>query len=564
VPRCVIVFVLFGFASIRLFGQAAPAEQAKKECSISGQILNATTDQPLRKATVTLHSAEGRQGPRETDVDAAGRFEFRGLEPGRYMVSASRTGYANQAYGAKRPGYRTGTMLSLLAGEEMKGIVIKLSPHGVIMGHVFDEEGEPIANANVTATGYQWVGKRRQPTSGGGASTNDLGEYRIFGVAPGTYYIQVTKSRGFTMAAPDLVVSPKPELDYVTTYFPGVPDLTGAAQVQVRSGMELRGMDLRMVKARTVRVRGTVINGATGRPASAYLMLLPRNRGVAAWNEMRSANVMDPKAGFEFKSVPAGSYTLQASVFSQDARLMATQTVEVGDENILNLVVTLGTGGEIEGTLTVEGTPPQRSDDRPPRVTLGAWDADADGGMYAATGEVKEDGTFRIKGVPQARLRVFAYGLEGAYLKSAMWGDQDLLENGLDLTQGITGGTLRLVMSMNGAEVAGSVQRSDGKAASGAMVVLIPEEQYRQDINRFQTANTDQGGGFRMRGLRPGKYKLAAWEELEGAEFMDPEFLKLFEKKLITVNLEEGSHESVQVTAVSAEQTAEAQQKRGQ
>src|SRR5436305_1252030 len=111
--------------------QPPPAPQADKQkadCVIKGQVLNAVTGEPLRKARVTLAKAEARSGPRERDVDVAGRFEFRSVEPGRYTLRAERTGFVTQSYGSRKPGYNMGgTTIMLSPAQEMKDLVIKLS-----------------------------------------------------------------------------------------------------------------------------------------------------------------------------------------------------------------------------------------------------------------------------------------------------------------------------------------------------------------------------------------------------------------------------------------------------
>jgi hypothetical protein len=56
--------------------------------------------------------------------------------------------------------------------------------------------------------------------------------------------------------------------------------------------------------------------------------------------------------------------------------------------------------------------------------------------------------------------------------------------------------------------------------------------------------------------VRPGKYKVLAWEELEGSEYMDPEFTKPFEGKAVSVSLDEGAKEALQLTAIQADAAA--------
>jgi hypothetical protein len=62
----------------------------------------------------------------------------------------------------------------------------------------------------------------------------------------------------------------------------------------------------------------------------------------------------------------------------------------------------------------------------------------------------------------------------------------------------------------------------------------------------------DQTGHFLLRGLRPGAYTLFAWEHLEGDEYRDADFLKLFEGRGVEVKVEKSSHQTVPLKIVAA------------
>jgi len=541
--------------------QPAPANQPKADCAMLGQVINAVTGEPLRKAVVSIRGQAGQPANRRAEVDSAGRFEIRNLEPGRYTLTAQRTGFADQAYGAQRPGSRRGSPVSIEQGQEMKNLVIKMTPHAVVMGRLMDEDGEPKAGVSVSAMRFEWMGNRRQLSSYGSASTNDLGEYRIYGLAPGTYIVQASPSHEYTYYAPDPELSARPEEGYVTTCYPGTTDSSMAARVAVKAGNELRGIDFKMAKSRVVRIRGTVLNGATGKPVRANLMLMPRNKGYSAWMETQQAMAVDQHGAFEFRNVAPGSYTLRANVMSQQIRLSALQTLDVGDDHIRDLVITANPGIEIPGTLKIEGAEQTDSSDSPLHISLAPWGTEIDGGFGGASTEVKEDGSFKLTDVQPGRYHVRAIGLDGAYLKAARWGDQDVVETGLDLSAG-AGGALDLLMSNKAPQVSGTVQNDDGKHLAGATVVLLPDEQHREQLDRYPTSTTDQNGAFTVKNVRPGKYKVLAWEELEGSEYMDPDFTKPFEGKAVSLSLEEGSKEALQLTAIPADATAREKEER--
>src|SRR6185503_1926865 len=75
-------------------------------------------------------------------------------------------------------------------------IQLKLTPQGVIIGRVYDQDGDPVENAQVQVMRYTYPRGGRQLSTVGTGSTNDLGEYRVAGLAPGRYYVSATGRGG--------------------------------------------------------------------------------------------------------------------------------------------------------------------------------------------------------------------------------------------------------------------------------------------------------------------------------------------------------------------------------
>src|SRR5205085_1817725 len=70
---------------------------------------------------------------------------------------------------------------------------IALPRGSAVSGRILDEFGEPVADASVSAMRREYAsGKRRLVQSGRNSLTNDLGQFRLFGLPPGEYYISVT------------------------------------------------------------------------------------------------------------------------------------------------------------------------------------------------------------------------------------------------------------------------------------------------------------------------------------------------------------------------------------
>src|SRR5579872_4000961 len=159
---------------------AQNAENTLKQCSVQGTVVDAKTGQPLKGAEVSLRTlSPGNRGESTSSVsDSEGHFAFDSLVPGRYQLSASRNGYLSHN---RRTGALRADLVSLSPGQHADDIILRLIPSAVISGRVTSEGDEPMAGVMVQAMKYSYHEDRRQLVGFGNASTNDRGEYRIWG-----------------------------------------------------------------------------------------------------------------------------------------------------------------------------------------------------------------------------------------------------------------------------------------------------------------------------------------------------------------------------------------------
>jgi hypothetical protein len=66
-----------------------------------------------------------------------GKFLFKDLEPGPYMLRVARGGYAAQEYGQKTP-QSSGTVITLTPGQQMKDVAFRMIAAGTVTGRVGD------------------------------------------------------------------------------------------------------------------------------------------------------------------------------------------------------------------------------------------------------------------------------------------------------------------------------------------------------------------------------------------------------------------------------------------
>jgi protocatechuate 3,4-dioxygenase beta subunit len=519
-------------------------------CTIEGQAVNALTGEPLKKAQIAMNNLGGHTNATPGAItDATGRFVIENIDPGGYNVSADRNGFVRFQYGARGTG-RPGTPLTLSPGQRTRDLVFRLVPQGVVTGKIVDEDGEPVESAQIRALRYAFVRGKRQMTSPGFASTDDQGEYRVFGLEPGKYYLSATYHPHNGMGiAQDQKPAAEANEGYAPTYYPGTNDPTAANAFQVSAGAVLSGVDITLRKTRTVQIRGHVVNPmGEGLPQFVIVKLMPKEGGFL--NASTMGTVQRKDGAFQIRDVVPGSYFLTAQWQGESSRRMLRQPIEVGNSNLDNVSLVLTPALSLKGQVRVDGTAEVNLASI--SISLSAQTPMPMAGAYA---RATDDGTFTLDSVNADSYSILVRGLPpGFYVKSIRMGDMDALESGLDLTRSGPG-VLDILVNPNGGEVDGAVMDPQAQFASGATVVLVPDVKRRDRSELFLRTATDSSGHFSLKGISPGEYKLFAWEDVENGAYQDPEFLQPFENQGETVTIREGSRENRQLKLIPAEST---------
>ena len=526
---------------------AAEAQKPQEPATVEGQVLNAATGEPLKRASVTLRrssSSETSGAPRgyTAMTDASGRFAIAGAVPGEYRLSARRNGFVDADYGS-RDYLRAGATVTLKPGQRMGDVVFQMTPHGVITGRVVDEDGEPVAGVRMQALRNRYPQGRRQLVEYGEGGTNDIGEYRIAGLPPGRYYISASPRRNYDRGMQ--AAGAQPEEEYATTFFPGTSDAAAAAAVDMAAGSQLRGLDLTLRRHRTVYVRGRV----TGFQSSGRqrVMLFLRPRGAAAPSMNRPGNV-DSNGNFEFRGVAPGSYMLVAAVPERGrGGLTARLPVEVGNASLENIGLALNPPLNVAGRVmadsqTVVNLAGVEVSLRPLEPVMF--------GPSTPPARVQQDGTFSFANVSADEYMVTLSGLpDGFYVKVVAAGGQNVQLSGIDLNRGIAGG-VEILLSPHAGQVTGVAQNGE-ESVAGATVVMIPQEKERRGLAQYyRTASADAAGRFAVKNLDPGQYRIFAWRELEAGAYFDPDFMRAVENQGEPVSIREDGREEVKVRVI--------------
>lgn len=531
-------------------GSQQRTAQQQALCTIEGVVRQADTGEPLKKTLLTAMTASprgnGPMNPVTASSDAEGRFRLTNIEPGQYRLVAERAGYVRMEHGARRPN-QPGTPLTLKSGDELKNVEIKLIRHAVVTGRITDEDGDPVQSASVQLMRYTFVRGRRQLVPVSGGSSNDLGEYRLFGIAPGKYYLSVSHRSGGPFGAimgmrgrggPGAGMMGADQ-NYAPMYFPGTFEVDSATLLEIPAGSDMRGVDMRLLRTRTYRVSGRVVAQAEGR-RGGMVVLVPKSSAGFGFGDRLAAPWRPNTGSFEIQGVRPGSYNLVAQVFEGQNRMSARLPVDVGEGDVTDLTVTPVPGGELSGVVRVQDK--ASVDLQNLRIQLSPREIGPFGGF--GTSPVQADGKFTVSNLTAGQYDLSVGGLsDNAYVKAVRYGEADALASGLDLSGG-SAGLLDIVISPNGAAISGSVADSDGNPKSGATVLLVPTADRHQRLDLYKTANSDQSGAYRFAGVAPGDYLLFALEDHErGAEY-DPKYVEQFASQAEKLSVREGATET--------------------
>lgn len=304
----VLTFLLLSILQQPPARDRAVAPQAVRTgtASISGVVMTAgESPQPVRHATVSV--SEGLISlPRMAVADEQGRFTFTDLPAGSYLLTATKPAWVPASQAVRTTlGQGQGIPVAVREGQAVSGITIPMARGAVISGVITLPGGRPAAGMSVQALRSMRVDGRRSTTmTVVPGATDDQGRYRIFGLTPGEYVVQVRAqllptqtqelrqttpsdvrwaeallAQATSGAAPGMAAevlpapAPGPTVSYASTFYPGTASLSAAMPIVVRAAEERLNVDFEIQRVPTARISGSV-TGVDGAPAAGAMVTL--------------------------------------------------------------------------------------------------------------------------------------------------------------------------------------------------------------------------------------------------------------------------------------------------
>lgn len=549
-PLIILVIALAAAASF------AQEPATKTRAAIEGVVTKDPDSQPVKKAVIELIAQNQAEAGNYTAVTGPdGAFRIENILPGRYHLFAEHTGLLDSD--RHRATRSDGRMITLVGGQELKELHIRLQAAAVVRGRVTDEDGEPLANAEVTVMRQTYTAGHTHWEQAGAERTNDLGEYRIANLAAGNVYVSCSPPPDFKSliesggAAAETRAShdKSAPTTYQTTYYPGTSDRSQASPIQLHAGDEFP-VNFSLTPSPSLSIRGSVLNLPPR--TSATIMLQSRD-----FNLVLNGGEMHKDGTFVIHNVSPGSYTIVAMVDGLATPMMARQSLQVGAANVDGVRLAPQAGATVRGQLRLESKGVAKFDPQQVFVMLSSMDGDDEAESVTAResfsnlAHVAPDGNFQWVDVPAGNYYVQVVGdpNQDWFVKSASAGARDVNDSGIS----VNGGTaaLDLIISSNGGIVDGIAVDSNNHPVPDAVVVAVPEVRMRSRTDRYRKTVSDQSGHFSLHGIRPGDYTLFAWESVEGEEYYNPDFLKTYEGKGSPLHINEGERKSLQLPAIA-------------
>ena len=459
---------------------------------ISGSVVNAVSGAPVPRAHVTFRTVNSSQQKSYGAVtDDSGKFAITGMSVGSFTPTVTRPGFV-----MPRNALGSVSVQNLKTGEKKEDYVIKIMPVGSISGRVLDSDGAPLESITVSAgngLGSDWL----QTTQ-----TDDRGEFRIGGLAPGKYRVHAKPLN--LPFPPEIRTDGTHEPHYGDTWYPGVLAAKEAGRVEVGPGTDVTGIEIHLIPTPMVRVSGK----AAGFPSSAQRVTVQVRQG----NNATTGGMVRKDGTFDVWRLDPGKYELRAASGSLAS---APVEIDLGAANIdgltLQYVQPFDLAVHVDFDDPEPPPPAPRNGQRPPppRPKVLTVRDIVGGSMPPNTMPIAADGSFTVSQVTPSRYRLTP-GWPQAYVKSVKVGDAQTEGSTLDLRRFQPGTAVTVVIGYRRASLSGKVAEDDA-AAAGAVVALVPEDRDAGPSPRFAQIGPD--GAYRMASVVPGKYKVAVVEE---------------------------------------------------
>jgi carboxypeptidase family protein len=537
--RPILALLLIALLGGACLGQAAhPLSSEPTTTKLEGVVVNALTGKPIARALVMLVS-----GRRAMLSGAQGEFDFDRVPAGDVSLQVQKPGFSQE--GATN--FRSASTFTVTAG--LGKVIIKLVPECVISGQVMGSDGEPLEGVQIMVLHSDVMsGHRRVVPAGRGMATDEDGNFRIAGLAPGKYFVAVragNAARGILGA-----LSSKRKLAYPTVvYYPSSPDMESATPLDL-SAAQNANLQFLLKLGPAYKVIGNISGLAGWKQVNSPWLTDRSGQPLAAPDKFERES-----GNFEFLHVPPGNYQLRIGAQAESGQFVWSQRALTVDADVTGVKLALGSGinipvllrSELSGspTLPCAGGATSKKDCAfpPVRVQLRSVESGGSSAYFGSEGG-GDPGNLKIAGVSPGRYQVQVYSMMSGYVQSVRSGGTNLLRDELVVPSDGSVLPIEVTVRDDGGKVKIHV---NSDVAGKTWAVLAPEFAPMRDPI---VLDVEPGVDREYGGLAPGEYKVLAFDSTDGLEYANPDVLSRFGAHAARVTVVANSTASVGVDLV--------------
>lgn len=518
---------------------------------LSGRVTSVADGKPLVRARVVVSADEIFECPpgtppgqtencqrynRVQNTDKDGRWSVDKLPPGTtYVITVSKTGFAARAFGETPPAV-VPTYVVLKDGEKREDIDIQLVPQTFMAGTLFDEDQTPFAGALVEALRAVYDKGQRSFVTAADCVTDDRGRFRLFGLAPGQYYITAFDP------AYSRVGDPLGQLFYGPTFYPGTVYQDDAVRITLDPGVPREGLEFKLQIIRPARVTGKIT--APGLQLLSGAVNMGPSRSVRSASFAISEADIKPSGVFQFANVLAERYVIRAraAVEINGVSHFALWTVPVEGQDITDIDMVVAPGAIVKGRVTWESKMSQPPADKS-GIFVRAPMTDGSAFGDALTGTIESDHTFLINGAMTGVHYIRVDGLPDPWrLKRVLWRGADITDiplpvESLQIVDGLEVILTDVFTTLSGlASIA-----ADDLAQGYAVIAFSTSRLHWQPNSRYvKITYLDDRGRYVFRGLPPAEYNVVLTRGVDESDLTSNEILERLARNSATIRLGEG------------------------
>jgi hypothetical protein len=492
---------------------------------IRGRVVSAETGAPL--AAIVIRVSGVQQSIPTVRTSASGRYVVPVSAAGNYAVSASGPPkYPTLVYGQTDLSSPPGLVV-IAPNQSIADVNFELPETKTLAGRVVDEFGDPAPNVTVvTVQPIVAAGKMRflpfDAARGMSAGTvsNDLGEFRLRNVPPGTCFLMA-------LSGPFANIGGGPSgpqargYGYAPTFFPGTPIPGDAKAIVIATKGIPDPVLFRMAAAGMGTVTGRILDPSGAPIGPADVMLMQLHSGDLRML-VPARLTADRNGVFSLENVPAGSYvaqTLAAGFASEILAVSSGQTTAVElhpypPSAIRGRFVFDGGGGDA---------------DLLQKIRIRATNIDfvrGPAGGVVPPSAIHDDGSFEVTNL--IGLNVLVVDVPAPWmLLSVSRGGADMTDRPFDAAAGDAHGVI-IRFAPHTTTLSGVVTDSNGQPLPSGFVLIVPQDSARWAYpSRAVRGITGGGNGsFSTTGLPPGAYRAVPFERMPRMDWMTPDFLQ--------------------------------------